>query len=368
METENLEAQSLKNLVDAGFEVRLCGFSAIDCYFRLPHLPYTWIETNADLAELSRLFEGLRFPGTDTADAALDIDTLIETSRAGVSKTLYFRCLDPDEPKTPSFYFDWKTSHFHDPDNIYPVLREIRKGFKEGADYCHLETFYLPNLHIQNFFEIALFLSRYPVQIPLSEPPSIKNPSIEQQRTCLVSMLLSPRPDLGLEFLKKHGVVTKIWKELARLDDVEHSKDFHPEGNGWRHTLETFRYRKNCDLLLSLALLLHDTGKPLSISSGGHRFEKHAELGVSVARNFLKHLDFAPSLIEDVCFLVRNHMFPAALPHLPLSSYQTILDSPLFPTLMDLYYCDESSSFKGLDHYHTSSAVYQAYLRRRRKQ
>jgi poly(A) polymerase len=33
---------------------------------------------------------------------------------------------------------------------------------------------------------------------------------------------------------------------------------------------------------------------------------------------------------------------------------------------MELYRCDESSSFKGLDGYYESSAAYQDYLRHRR--
>jgi poly(A) polymerase len=51
---------------------------------------------------------------------------------------------------------------------------------------------------------------------------------------------------------------------------------------------------------------------------------------------------------------------PAALIHT-----QEIMESPLFPTLMELYRCDESSSFKGLDGYYESSAAYQSYLRNR---
>jgi poly(A) polymerase len=59
-------------------------------------------------------------------------------------------------------------------------------------------------------------------------------------------------------------------------------------------------------------------------------------------------------------------MLPAALPRLPLVRTRDILESPLFPTLLELYRCDESSSFKGLDGYYESSAAYQTYLRNRR--
>jgi poly(A) polymerase len=59
-------------------------------------------------------------------------------------------------------------------------------------------------------------------------------------------------------------------------------------------------------------------------------------------------------------------MLPAAVKRLPLSRTQDVLESPLFPTLLELYRCDESSSFKGLDGYYKSSAAYQAYLKQRR--
>jgi poly(A) polymerase len=135
--------------------------------------------------------------------------------------------------------------------------------------------------------------------------------------------------------------------------------------------METFRYRKPAghnrtayDLRLSLGLLLHDMGKPLAASSGKRRFAGHAELGAGAARRFLERLDFDAAVIEDIYYLVKNHMIPAALPRLPLTRTRKIMESDLFPTLMELYRCDESSSFKGLDAYYKSSAVYQGYLRK----
>jgi poly(A) polymerase len=196
-------------------------------------------------------------------------------------------------------------------------------------------------------------------------------PGPEAQKALLVSLLLSARPDRGLEFLKRCGFLGELWPELALLDEVDHSKEFHPEGNVWNHTLETFRHRKPAaggayDLRLSLGLLLHDAGKPLSEKSGSRRFDGHAELGAGTARRFLERLDFEAALIDDVFYLVKNHMLPAALPRLPLVRTGEIMASPLFPTLMELYRCDEASSFKGLDGYYESAAAYQAYLRYRR--
>jgi poly(A) polymerase len=212
--------------------------------------------------------------------------------------------------------------------------------------------------------EILRFLDTLPEGFP-SKP--------EAQRLLLTGLLVSARPDRGLELLKAAGFISRFWPELGALDDVDHSKEYHPEGNVWKHTLETFRYRKSAvhnqaayDLRLSLGLLLHDVGKPLAASSGSRRFDGHAELGARVGRKFLERLEFEPGLINDVYYLVKNHMLPAALPRLPLVRTRETLESELFPTLLELYRCDESSSFKGLDGYYESSAAYQAYLRNRR--
>jgi poly(A) polymerase len=106
-------------------------------------------------------------------------------------------------------------------------------------------------------------------------------------------------------------------------------------------------------------------GKPLAESSGSRRFDGHAELGARLARKFLKDLEFDPFLIEAVFYLVKNHMLPAALPRLPLTRTREILESPLFSTLLELYRCDESSSFKGPAGYYESSSAYQSYLKYR---
>jgi poly(A) polymerase len=218
--------------------------------------------------------------------------------------------------------------------------------------------------------DAALLLARYgfSAETPVASFEQNLPPGPETQRAFLCCLLLSARPELALELLKKSGFLKEFWPELASLDDVDHSKEFHPEGNVWNHTLETFRYRKAAtsgafDLRLSLALLLHDAGKPISASFANHRFEGHAELGALAAVRFLERLEFEPSLIQDIFYLVKNHMLPAALKRLPITKTAEIMASTLFPTLMELYRCDESSSFKGLDGYYENSATYQTYLK-----
>jgi poly(A) polymerase len=293
---------------------------------------------------------------------------------------------------------DWTTKRFRDTLDTYPLLRELRDGRRENKPISSAGTtgpadFWWTGLnpgagYYQALMDAALITARYgdhgdclsgrnprltQILRPLANLSGDLRPKPEAQRLLLTGLLVSPRPDRGLELLKAAGFIRELWPELAILDDVDHSKEFHPEGNVWKHTLETLRHRKTMghnqgayDLQLSLGLLLHDVGKPLSASSGSRRFNGHAELGARTARKFLERLGFDPPLIEDIYYLVKNHMLPAALPRLPLVRTREILESPLFPTLLELYRCDESSSFKGLDSYYESSAAYQSYLRNRR--
>jgi len=361
-------------LIENGYSVRLVSFTALDRFCGLRPGPARFLETDADLAALSRLFDTLRFPGAALADAAVDCG-----EADGERWTWYLRCLDADESAIPSyavlgFSWDARRRAYQDPEDLYPIVRGFRDPPKEGAErpsWIAQEDPLTGTGRWRAAADAALILSRYrvggaaPNELEkridrLREEPPL---SAEEQRVLLSSLMVSRKPDAGLSLLKRTGFLAAHWPALAAMDGVDHSKEFHPEGNAWEHTLETFRYRKIADLTLSLGLLLHDSGKPLAEASGGKRFDRHAELGAMTARRFLGALGFEGRIVDDVDFLVRNHMMPAALPRLPLNRTQAALESPLFPLLLELYRCDESSSFKGPEGFYESSAAYRTYLR-----
>ena len=392
----------LEKIYTAGFSVYLHGFGAVDSWIDSASKPATrshkqrlcdrtngqagvQILTNAGTPDLARLFESLRYPGVNLADAALDTKDC----------TLYFHCADSINDDHPSFnllqfYQDCKTRTFYDPHGIYPLLAGIRRSLN-GSRKVNKAAVTLNPVEIfkqglnpgfersRALMDAALILARYfppdsEAEHQIKEISGLFDglhkgapPGQEEQRVLLSALMTSINPGLGLELLKACGFTGEYWHELAILDEADHSKEFHPEGNAWEHTMETFRHRKAAyDLRLSLGLLLHDTGKPIAVSADNRRFYGHAKLGEIQARKFLERLGFSASLISDVCFLVNNHMITAALPRLPFFRTAEIMESPLFPLLLELYRCDESSSYKGLDGYYESSAMYQSYLRNRR--
>jgi poly(A) polymerase len=382
----------LELLCAGGFSAYLRSFSAIDRWLGRDSGSGALVLTNADTADLARLFDKIRYPGVNLADAALDWE----------KGCLYFQCVDSEKAVVSgrtekvrrfsgdlsysflNFYMDCNTCHYIDPGGIYPELSAIRTAINNkeknrgivGTDIFELLKKSINPMHGSVLTDTALILARYfpettekqikELATMLRAPKGIHG--MEEQRFLLTGLLTAHNPGPGFDFLKITGYISNNWPELAILDNVDHSKEYHPEGNVWKHTMETFNYRKAgarhaFDLTVSLGLLLHDTGKAVAEPTAGRRFDGHAELGEVQARHFLERLEFDGQLISDVCYLVKNHLLPAALPRLPFSRTSEITSSPLFPALMELYRCDESSSFKGLDGYYDSAAVYQAYLK-----
>lgn len=125
----------------------------------------------------------------------------------------------------------------------------------------------------------------------------------------------------GLEFLRDCGW---IWDfpELARLQGVRQDSHHHPEGDVWTHTLycmdafaETRTGNDREDLIVGLAALLHDTGKPSTAAfiDGKWRALGHEEAGEEPTRSFLARITDDKDLIESVVSLVITHMIPTHL-------------------------------------------------------
>lgn len=338
-------------LAGARIPFREYGLTAIDSYcgFSMKK-PLKFFLVEGGIVDLARTFEALNYPSLPYADASLGAET------AGIEAR--FLCVDDIEAiQGDSLAFtDFRRNpldgRYFDPRGIYPILK--RRSFT--VDKSQGENV---------LFEAAAFLSRLipdkETEIPLLPLPD--PPSALWQRDLLSLILQAPNSAQALEFLRKSGFIKAFWPDLAALLLVDHAKDCHPEGGGWSHTMEALGYRKSQDLTVSLAILLHDVGKPLSEANEGRRFDKHAEIGAKVASRFLRSLDFDAKTIADVAFMIRWHMLPAALPRIPISNVSDIVLDSRFTDLLELFRCDEFSTFKGPDTYYASCAAYKAFMK-----
>ena len=134
-------------------------------------------------------------------------------------------------------------------------------------------------------------------------PPVI---SVERTADELRRMLASDRPKPALEMLDAGGLLEVILPEVAACKGVAQS-GFHTH-DVYGHTLLTVAATPG-DLLLRLAALFHDVGKPMTASGEG-TFLHHEEVGAKITRSALERLRFAQKDIDVVAGLVMLHLRP----------------------------------------------------------
>ncbi len=129
----------------------------------------------------------------------------------------------------------------------------------------------------------------------------------------------------GLDFLRDVGWV-RYYPELERLIGCEQDPVWHPEGDVWNHTchcLDAFARQRPVggssdeDLIVGLAVLCHDFGKPATTVYDPVRRRirslGHDEAGVEPTRQFLRRLTTEERILKEVPPLVQLHMRPFAM-------------------------------------------------------
>ncbi|MCC6220666.1 MAG: CCA tRNA nucleotidyltransferase [Deltaproteobacteria bacterium] len=135
--------------------------------------------------------------------------------------------------------------------------------------------------------------------------------SVERIRDELGKVLLSPSPRRGFILLHELGILSEILPEVASFVGFEQNR-YHA-ADLFTHTLEVVQNTPK-DLVLRLAALLHDVGKPASLTideeTGERHFYKHEALGADIAKEILERLRYSSNINKDVSTLVRMHMRP----------------------------------------------------------
>jgi poly(A) polymerase len=345
----------LPELIDHAIPYRFVGVSALEHFFHAPPGPICTVETTAGLVELATVVDEISFPGMPGWDAMFDHE----------GRRVLIRVVDAFAASGSAFMgftFDPVRRAFADPHGLYPVLQEMRTRQRGDGETPPVAVAGLSPL------EAAILASRFAI-IPEEIPPWTPDPAVPaiSHRLTLEQILTGRFAWRGLEILYRSGYIADVLPELVPMNRTDHSKEGHPEGNVWKHSLETLRYRKTPDFLVSLALLLHDAGKPYAEPEGNRRFHAHAEIGADLAYRLLTRLHLSREEIADITWLIRNHMIPGAIERLPDSRRDPIMESPLFPRLLEVYRCDLSSTYRGPEGYYRACHVYRRFLKRSRR-
>lgn len=137
--------------------------------------------------------------------------------------------------------------------------------------------------------------------------PALKGISAERIQVELVKLIISPHPDYLREAYET-GVTKVILPEFDQAMDTPQNHPHHKYNVG-EHTLAAL-IQTEPDRILRLSALLHDIGKPSTLSTdekGVNHFYGHASVGAQMAEKILKRLRFDNDTISQVSKVVRYH-------------------------------------------------------------
>jgi len=138
--------------------------------------------------------------------------------------------------------------------------------------------------------------------------------SAERIQAEFSKLLLGADPRLGLGLLVDTGLADRFLPELSklRLEIDEH----HRHKDVYEHTLIVVEQaialeQGEPDLMLRMAALLHDIGKPRTRkfeAGGGVSFHHHELVGAKMTRKRLRELKYSKEFVDDVSRLVELHL------------------------------------------------------------
>lgn len=134
-------------------------------------------------------------------------------------------------------------------------------------------------------------------------PPVV---SVERVADELRKMLLGERPKVALALLDECGLLAEVLPEVAACRGVAQG-GFHTH-DVLGHTIEAVALTPP-DLVVRLAALLHDVGKPATAGPDGS-FLGHEKVGAEMASAALTRLRLPNSVVERVSRLVLMHLRP----------------------------------------------------------
>nr|WP_211771988.1 CCA tRNA nucleotidyltransferase [Kutzneria sp. CA-103260] len=136
----------------------------------------------------------------------------------------------------------------------------------------------------------------------------------ERVQAELSKLLCGAYPKLGIELLVDTGLAAHVLPELPamRLEIDEH----HQHKDVYHHSLVVLdqaiaQEEDGPDLILRLAALLHDIGKPATRrfeEGGGVSFHHHEVVGAKMVRKRLRELKYSKEIVSDVAQLVFLHL------------------------------------------------------------
>ena len=191
--------------------------------------------------------------------------------------------------------------------------------------------------------------------------PTVTDIAAERIGDELLKILTEGGARRGFALLSDTGLLDAVLPEIARMRGVAQSRDFHPEGDVFVHTLLLLsQLPAGASEALALGALLHDVAKPTcaDVHDGRITFYGHPAVGAEKAVEICQRLRRSRATWERVAYLVRNHLRLVQAPDMRLSTLKKMLREDGFDELLALAQMDALAS--------NCDLTYVEFCRRRR--
>jgi len=171
--------------------------------------------------------------------------------------------------------------------------------------------------------------------------------SAERIRDELTKMFMGSNPGAAFELLHYYAIFRYLLPEIEKLWGVKQPKQWHPEGDVFIHTklcLEKLEAPYNQDVACVWAAVLHDIGKPdaydVNRAAGASHAGGHDRIGAALAKDILERYKFSNQIIEEVCYIISEHMTFSNVKEMKKSKLRTFLGHPQINKLLAVHKAD----------------------------
>ncbi|MCX5749591.1 MAG: HD domain-containing protein [Candidatus Saganbacteria bacterium] len=135
---------------------------------------------------------------------------------------------------------------------------------------------------------------------------TFKKVAPERIREELIKMMSADKPSVGIEYMRKSGLLKIVMQELEECLGVEQPKPYHVY-DVYHHSIYSCDHAPKELPMVRLAALFHDIAKPSTKKED--TFYGHESESAIVSEKIMKRLKFSNDNIEEVSNLIKNHMF-----------------------------------------------------------